>query len=208
MGKPLYSSDWKLERDYLLFDTSGSDRTVKAGRAYLFTGDGADVEFSQEEGVLQLPHPGQLYRLDLGEASSVAVDGREIFVGPDASTQFRRHTIPGPVKNLRGLDGSGTLDIFPGAFTLSLVLPREENPLLYQLSLDGGRHHLKELQGDDGALTIPCAPKDSAVHSVRLVDIRSGLVRYEYRYAVLPNCACRLDKTLYRSGVEIGRAHV
>ncbi len=202
MGKPLYSSDWKLERDYLLFDTSGSDRTVKAGRAYLFTGDGADVEFSQEEGVLQLPHPGQLYRLDLGEASSVAVDGREIFVGPDASTQFRRHTIPGPVKNLRGLDGSGTLDIFPGAFTLSLVLPREENPLLYQLSLDGGRHHLKELQGDDGALTIPCAPKDSAVHSVRLVDIRSGLVRYEYRYAVLPNCACRLDKTLYRSGVD------
>ncbi|RAY88425.1 hypothetical protein DK853_55600, partial [Klebsiella oxytoca] len=68
-------------------------------------------EFSQEEGVFQLAHPGQLYRLDLGEASSVAVDGREIFAGPAVSTQFRRHTIPGPVKNLRGLDGGGTLDI-------------------------------------------------------------------------------------------------
>ena len=33
-------------------------------------------------------------------------------------------------------------------------------------------------------------------------DIRAGLVRYEYRYALLPGCTCRLDKTLYRSGVD------
>ena len=202
MGKPLYHSGQKLERDYLLFDASGGDRTVKAGRAHLFAGDGSDVEFSQEEGVFQLAHPGQLYRLDLGEASSVAVDGREIFAGPAVSTQFRRHTIPGPVKNLRGLDGGGTLDIFRGAFTMSLVLPAGENPMLYRLSLDGGHHSLKEFQEENGALTIPCVPKDGAVHSVRLVDIRSGLVRYEYRYAVLPHCACRLDRTLYRSGVD------
>ena len=200
--KTLYDSGQKLERDFLLFDSSGNDRPAKTGRVFLFAGGASDVEFSQEEGILQLPHPGQLYRLELNESSSVAVDGREVFAGAETSAQFRRHAVPGPVRNLRGLDGGGTLDLFRGPFTLSLVLPQGENPLLYRLSLDGESRALKDFQREDGSLSIPSAPEAGRVHSVRLVDIRAGLVRYEYQYALLPGCACRLDKNLYRSGVD------
>lgn len=206
LDKPLYDFGRKLERDYLLFDSSGNDRAVKTGRAFLFAGAAFHVEFSQEEGILQLPHPGQLYRLDLGETSLVAVDGREVFSGAEASAQFRRHTRPGPMRDLRGLDGGGALDLFRGPFALSLVLPEGDNPLLYRLSLDGESRSLKDFQGEDGALPIPCASEAGVVHSVRLVDIRAGLVRYEYRYAVLPGCAVRLDKPVYRAGVDEAEA--
>ena len=202
MDKVIYDSGQKLERDYLLFDASGSDRTVRTRRAFLFTGNSSNVEFSQEEGILQLSHPGQLFRLDLTGISSLTVDGREVFVGPEASAQFRRHTVPRCVRDLRGLDGGGALELFQGPFTISLALPEGENPLLYQLSLDGQRHSLKELQREDGVLAIPSAPESNQVHSVKVVDIRTGLVRYEYRYAILPGCDCRLDKPLYRSGVD------
>ena len=202
MGGTIYDSGQKLVRDYLLFDSSGSDRTVRTGRAFLFTGNGSSVEFSNEDEVLLLAHPGQLFRLELSESSSVAVDGREVFAGTEVSTRFRQHTVPSPVRNSRGLDGGGTLDLFREPFALSLVLPEGENPLLYQLFLDSEHHTLKELQREDGSLVIPSAPEDGHIHSVRLVDIRAGQVRYEYRYTVLPGCACRLDKPLYRSGVD------
>ena len=204
----LYSSGQKLERDYLIFDASGTDRAVRGGRAFLFVGNGSNVEFSQEEVVevvLRLNHPGQLYRLDLNEESSVAVDGREAFAGAEVSTKFRRHTAPGPLRELRGLDGGGELDLFRESFALSLVLPQGENPLLYRLSLDGVHHSLKEFQDEDGMI-IPSAPETGLVHSVRLVDICAGLVRYEYRYAILPGCAVRLDKPLYRAGVDEAKA--
>lgn len=200
--KTLYDSGQKLERDFLLFDSSGNDRPAKTGWVFLFAGGASSVEFSREEEVRQLSHPGQLYWLELGETSSVAVDGREVFAGAETSAQFRRHAVPGPVRDLRGLDGGRPLDLFRGPFTLSLVLPQGENPLLYRLSLDGESRALKDFQREDGALSIPSAPEAGRVHSVRLVDIRAGLVRYEYRYALLPDCACRLDKTLYRSGVD------
>lgn len=202
VNKVIYNSEQKLKQSYLLFDSSGSNRMVKNGLAFLFAGSGADVAFSQEEGILQLPHPGQLYRLSLTEISSLIVDGREIFVGAEASAQFRQHTTPRCVQDLRGLDDSGSLELFQGPFTMSLVLPEGENPLLYQLSLDGQRHGLKEFQREDGVLSIPSAPEECWVHSAKIVDIRAGLIRYEYRYAVLPDCTCHLDKTLYRSGVD------
>lgn len=201
LDKSIYDSGQKLERDFLLFDPSGNDRAVKTGRAFLFAVDASDVAFTQEE-VLQLRHPGQLYRLELRADSSVAVDGREVFAGSEASAQFRRYIAPGPVRNLRGIDGGEELDLFQGPFTLSLALPQGENPLLYRLSLDGESRGLKDFQGEDGALSIPSARSAGRVHSVRLVDIRTGLVRYKYRYAILPSCACRPDKTLYRSGVD------
>lgn len=201
LDKSIYDSGQKLERDFLLFDPSGNDRAVKTGRAFLFAVDASDVAFTQEE-VLQLRHPGQLYRLELRADSSVAVDGREVFAGSEASAPFRRYIAPGPVRNLRGIDGGEELDLFQGPFTLSLALPQGENPLLYRLSLDGESRGLKDFQGEDGALSIPSARSAGRVHSVRLVDIRTGLVRYKYRYAILPGCACRPDKTLYRSGVD------
>lgn len=201
LGKSIYDSGQKLKRDFLLFDPSGNDRAVKTGRAFLFAGNASDVSFSQA-GILQLNHPGQLYRLELRADSSVAVDGREIFAGSEASAQFRRYIAPGPLRNLRGIDGGEELDLFQGPFTLSLALPQGENPLLYRLSLDGESGDLKAFQGEDGTLSIPSAQSAKEVHSVRLVDIRTGLVRYEYRYAILPGCACRLDKTLYRSGMD------
>ena len=202
LGNTIYDSGRKLERAFLLFDPSGSDRAVKAGRVFLFAGSTSGVEFSREEDVLRLSHPGQLYRLELRADSSVAVDGREVFAGAEVSAQFRRHTVPGPIRDLCGMDSGGALDVFRGPFTLSLVLPEGENPLLYRLSLDGEHHDLKEFQGEDGRLSIPSARPEGRVHSIRLVDIRDGLVRYAYRYAVLPGWACCLDREYYRAGVD------
>ena len=202
MDKVIYDSGQRLERDYLLFDPSGSDRAVRSGRAFLFAGNGADVAFSQEEGMRQLSHPGQLYRLDLTGTSSLTVDGREVFVGVEVSAQFRRHTVPRCLRGLRGLDGGGSLELFREPFALSLALPEGENPLLYRLSLDGESRSLEEFQDADGALSIPSAPESGRVHSVKVVDIRTGLVRYEYRYAILPDCACQMDKPFYRGGVD------
>ena len=198
----LYNSGQRLERDYLIFDASGSERAVKTGRVFLFTGNKSDVDFSQEDSVLLLSHPGQLFRLDLSEISSVAVDGREAFAGVKASVQFRCHTVPGPMKNLHGLGNSGALDLFPKPFLLSLVLPDGENPLLYQLSLDDKRHNLKDFQREDRTLFIRSASESGRTHSIKVIDIRTGLIRYEYCYAILPDCVLRLDKPLYRSGVD------
>ena len=198
----LYSSGQKLERDYLIFDASGGDRTVKTGRAYLFAGNGADVEFSQEEGVFQLSHPGQLYRLDLGETSSVAVNGQEVFSGAEVSSQFRRHTVPRCVRGLCGQDQGGLLELFREPFSLSIALPEGENPLQYQLSVDGERRGAREFLTREGVLGIAAPSGVGQPHSVKVVDLRTGLVRYEYRYAVLPGCAVRLDKPIYRAGVD------
>ncbi len=201
-GDVLYDSGQKLERDYLLFDAAGNDRAVKGGRAFLFAGEGAGVEFSEDLDVLRLTHPGQLYRLELGDASAAVVDGREVFAGEAVAAQFRRHTVPGCLRGIRGQDQGSELALFQGPFTLFLVLPEGENPMQYQLSLDGEHRALRDFQGEDGALAIPSTSGEGRPHSVRLVDIRNGLVRFEYHYAILTGCGCRLDRAFYRAGVD------
>lgn len=49
--------------------------------------------------------------------------------------------------------------------------------------------------GNGFTLNAPDSP--AAVHYVRVTDLVSGLIRYEFRYMVLPGCAVHPDRRLY-----------
>ena len=88
----LYRSEAKLERNYVLFDGAGNERAPKTGTAYLFAAESSTVEFTSEDGLCQLSHPGQLYQINLSEVSAAAVDGTEISADAATEAQFRHHT--------------------------------------------------------------------------------------------------------------------
>lgn len=92
-GELLYNSAEKLYRQYILLDASGAERTPPCGTIYLFASNLQEVTFPDDtDGIYSYPYPGQLYRINLGEVSSAAIDGREIFVCASTAAQFRHHT--------------------------------------------------------------------------------------------------------------------
>lgn len=90
-GEVLYESGRKLHCNYVVFDETGSCRLPKSGIAYLFAGDTSSVFFEGDSGAFRSNHPGQLYRLNLSEVTSVAVDGEELFVSETAATRIPVH---------------------------------------------------------------------------------------------------------------------
>ena len=201
-GENIYQSGNKLKRKYVLFDSTGNEHIPKQGTAYLFTSEISNVDFSGEDGVYQCPYPGQLYRINLNEVSSVAVDGREIFADTSITLKFRHHTSLHRIKGLRAVSAGRDVDIFPSSFRLSLRLPESENVLRYQFSLDGIRYRLDSLErsGEDYVLSV----KDDgpSIHCIRVVDLTDGLVKYEYCYAILSAFEVRTTRTLYRAGLD------
>lgn len=92
-GELLYNSVEKLYRQYILLDASGTERTTHRGTIYLFASNSQEVTFPDDtDGIYSYPYPGQLYRINLDEVSSAAIDGREIFVCASTAAQFRHHT--------------------------------------------------------------------------------------------------------------------
>ena len=92
-GELLYNSAEKLYRQYILLDASGAERTPHCGTIYLFASNLQEVTFPDDtDGIYSYPYPGQLYRINLDEVSSAAIDGREIFVCASTAAQVRHHT--------------------------------------------------------------------------------------------------------------------
>ena len=92
-GELLYNSAEKLYRQYILLDASGAERTPHCGTIYLFASNLQEVTFPDDtDGIYSYPYPGQLYRINLDEVSSAAIDGREVFVCASTAAQFRHHT--------------------------------------------------------------------------------------------------------------------
>ena len=92
-GELLYNSAEKLYRQYILLDASGAERTPHCGTIYLFASNLQEVTFPDDtDGIYSYPYLGQLYRINLDEVSSVAIDGREIFVCASTAAQFRHHS--------------------------------------------------------------------------------------------------------------------
>ena len=143
-GELLYNSAEKLYRQYILLDASGAERTPHCGTIYLFASNLQEVTFPDDtDGIYSYPYPGQLYRINLDEVSSAAIDGREVFVCASTAAQFRHHTSLRKAVSAQVIHQGVSFDIFPAPFQLFIVLPEGEKSIRYQFSIDGVRHNWK-----------------------------------------------------------------
>ena len=198
----LYQSGKKLQRQYILFDSAGNDRMPKSGSAFLFASDEREIEFGGDSGIYQCRHRGQLYRINLGEVSSVAIAGVEIFADEATASNFRHHTSVRRVDCIQGIWQGKTADIYAEPFFLTIRLPDGEQALRYQVSVDGQRLDAGHVQQKDNEIIIESAADDGIVHIVRVIDITTDLVRHEYRYMVITDCCISWDRRIYRSGID------
>ena len=129
-GELLYNSAEKLYRQYILLDASGAERTPHCGTIYLFASSLQEVTFPDDtDGIYSYPYPGQLYRINLDEVSSAAIDGREIFVCASTAAQFRHHTSLRKAVSAQVIHQGVSFDIFPAPFQLFIVLPEGEKSI-------------------------------------------------------------------------------
>lgn len=126
-GELLYNSAEKLYRQYILLDASGAERTPHCGTIYLFASNLQEVTFPDDtDGIYSYPYPGQLYRINLDEVSSAAIDGREVFVCASTAAQFRHHTSLRKAVSAQAIHQGVSFDIFPAPFQFFIVLPEGE----------------------------------------------------------------------------------
>lgn len=155
-GELLYNSAEKLYRQYILLDASGAERTPHCGTIYLFASNLQEVTFPDDtDGIYSYPYLGQLYRINLDEVSSVAIDGREIFVCASTAAQFRHHTSLRKAASAQVIHQGASFDIFPAPFQLFIVLPEGEKSIRYQFSIDGVRHNADAFCEGGNELEIP-----------------------------------------------------
>lgn len=202
LGEKLYQSGKKLQRQYILFDATGNDRMPKSGSAFLFASDGKEIEFTGDSGIYQCGHRGQLYRINLGEVSSVSIAGAEIFADEATASHFRHHTSIRRVDGIQGIWQGKTADIYSETFTLTIRLPDGEQALRYQISVDGQRLDPGQIQQKGNEIVIGSADDDGIAHIVRVIDIATDIVRHEYCYMVITDCCISWDRRIYRSGVD------
>lgn len=202
LDEVLYESGRKLRCNYIVFDDIGNCRVPKRGMAYVFTGENSAVDFDGEEGVLQCNHPGQLYRVNLSQVMSVAVDGEELFVNQTAAGSIRHHSSIRRVQFVHACEGGQNADIFPEDTVISVIIPAGENIKRYQISIDGVHHPAMQFQGEENELAIPSAGDDGMIHRIRIIDVETGQVKDEYLYTVKNGFELELDRTLYRPGVD------
>lgn len=181
-GELLYNSAEKLYRQYILLDASGAERTPHCGTIYLFASNLQEVTFPDDtDGIYSYPYPGQLYRINLDEVSSAAIDGREIFVCASTAAQFRHHTSLRKAVSAQVIHQGVSFDIFPAPFQLFIVLPEGEKSIRYQFSIDGVRHNADAFCDGGNELEIP-SENDGLCHCVRIIDLATDLVKYEFNY--------------------------
>lgn len=198
MGNDIYNSSRKLYRQNLIFDAHGNERTVKSGSVFLLVENTVSVEFTGDAGVFQLPHPGQLFKINLDEVTSVAIDGIELFADDKMAAQFRSHASRNPVDGLFAISENNSYHVFSAPFSLFLLLPDNEQLLRYQIAIDANRHAPSEFQQTDRKdLCIPANISDGKPHSIRIIDLVGDAVKFEYRYIILPNCSYRLGQKIY-----------
>lgn len=175
-GELLYNSAEKLYRQYILLDASGAERTPHCGTIYLFASNLQEVTFPDDtDGIYSYPYLGQLYRINLDEVSSVAIDGREIFVCASTAAQFRHHTSLRKAASAQVIHQGASFDIFPAPFQLFIVLPEGEKSIRYQFSIDGVRHNADAFCEGGNELEIP-SENDGICHCVRIIDLATDLV--------------------------------
>ena len=198
-SEALYDSGSRLNRAYLFLDSDGRERRVKTGTAWLFAGSGQQITFAGESGVYLEPHPGQLFRLNLSEVTSAAVDGTEVFADDRTASKFRCHTTVRKVGRVYADDLGRVCEIMPDEFSLTICLPEGERHLRYQILTDGQPAETC-VDEEKFRLRPPC--KAGKPHCVQVVDLVSGQIRFEYRYLVLPEFCMGFHAGLYRENSD------
>lgn len=204
----LYDSAQKLERNYILFDNSGNERMTRRGIVYLFVSDKHSISFpDNEDGIYCCPHPGQLYRINLDEVSSVAVDGQEIFANSEALTQFRCHASVRSSTVAQVIEQGITADVFSSPFEANILFPKGEKNIRYQIALDGERQNVNTFAWNDSGTIIPSI-NDRQLHRIRVIDITTDAVRLEFNYIVLCGFQVEYSAPIYYEGVDQASATV
>lgn len=192
----LYSSDKKLFRDLIRFDLSGNERIIKNGITFLFADEEKDFDFSTESGVSMEDHPGQLYRVNLAEVGSVTLNGVEIFADEKQAGRCRFYSSVRSIKGIRVLSEGRSYRLFDSAFSLSLHIPEGENPLRYQVMIDG-KHVIGQGGTGECALIYEIPETPGILHVARVVDMIQSSVVLEYPYLILSCFSYDLDKVRY-----------
>ena len=196
-GESLYDSTEKLYRSYILLDAAGIERTTHSGTIYLFAGNSQEVSFPDDaDGIYRYPYQGQLYRINLDEVSSAAVDGREIFVNASTAAQFRHHTSIRKVTSAQAIQQGVSVDIFPAPFQIFFVLPEGEKSIRYQFSIDGVRY-IADTFCEDGHELEFFSNNDGHYHCIRIIDLATDLVKYEFDYIVLAGFNVALNAPIF-----------
>lgn len=207
-GESLYNSAEKLYRSYILLDAAGIERTIRSGTIYLFAGNSQEVSFPDDaDGIYSCPYPGQLYRINLDQVSSAAVDGREIFVNASTAAQFRHHTSIRKATSAQVIQQGLSVDIFSAPFQIFIVLPEGEKSLRYQLSIDGVRCSADTFCKDGHELEI-ISNNDGHCHCIRIIDLATNLVKYEFDYIVLAGFSVALSAPVFYADGQQANADV
>lgn len=199
-GTTLYNSDQKLYRKYIIFDSSGNEHSIRRGTAYLFAPNTMDISFADDtEGVYYCTHPGQMYRINLDEVLAVAVEGHEIFTNASNATKIRHYSSVKKVPSACVKKQDMVADIFSKPFHISIVLPKENEMIRYQLSLDGVRHTAGEFDLQDNTVVVPSI-NDADCHCIRVIDLEGDFVKYEINYIVLQDFRVYFNEPIYYEG--------
>ena len=196
-GELLYNSGEKLHRSYILLDTTGIERTPHGGTIYLFAGNLQEVTFPDNtDGIYRYPYSGQLYRINLDEVSSTAVDGHEIFVSASTAARFRHHTSIRKATLAQVIQQGVSTDIFSAPFHTFIILPKGEKSIRYQFSIDGIRYNANAFCKNENELELP-SNNDGHCHRIRIIDLATDSVKYEFNYIVLADFSVNLHAPIY-----------
>ena len=195
LGDTLYASGSRLYRTVLCFDCSGNERSVKTGTAYLFTDENRAFDFADEDCVTMEDHAGQLYRVNMDLVGTISVDGTELFADEKQAGKARLYPSVRPARGIEICFEGKNYPIFQSPFSVQLHLPEAENPLRYQLSLDGGR--LSPEEGESGAQLFRLPGLTEGLHVLKLVDLVQTLAVLEYPFALIPGFSWALDRPRY-----------
>ena len=192
--KVLYTSGKKLSRQYLMFDECGAEHTPQSGMMYLFAGQRRQVDFGDDTDVIQCRHPGQLYRINLSQVLFASVDGNNVFVDAKGVSRVRHRTSRKCLSGIRAVDRGREIELYDASFDIDLWIPQGESLLRYQFALDEVRYTADQMEEHDGYVTIPSGSESGCIHSLRVIDLINGFVKYEYSYAILPGCRVEMNQ--------------
>ena len=197
-GALLYRSGEELRRQWLMFDEAGNLRTPKTGEAWLFAGDGQNVEITGGDPV-RYDFPGQLYGMKINGVSRLSVDGEEAFSA--SVSPFRHHT------SLRRADlihvsAHGKLhDILSAPFQLLISMTDRDRAIRYRVRMDGEEMPKEALEVGQSEIMLTPSDAQKVPHSVQVVD-QNGVLKDEYDYIILHGLRVSMDKRLYREAAD------
>ena len=196
LGRELFNSAEKLHRNIVCFDPDGIERTPKKGIAYLFAANIQEFYFSDESAVTMENHAGQLYRVNFGAVGTVTANGMEVFADEEQANKPRLYPSARPAQGIELCSEGKNYRIFREPFSLRVHIPEADNPLRYQLSLDGQR--LAEQKTEDRhEYTVELPMSSGPLHTVRLVDLVQSVSAVEVSFIIMPGFSWEPEKPWY-----------